>query len=404
MSGGGLGPSYASPSPALRRRDSARESRYRLVSSTGHRAIPATGRGETPGLEETKASLRSSQLLLHEAGGEQGGVGGRTLPRMENIRDTISDDVPELSTKKYPYLSLSTYSLPRNHRLLQHQHKQTRQFASTLRESQESLMSTSREFLAPESRESLLSRYPSSGTGTPSPRLPRRPPPADDAASSFSRLSSRPHSAASSRQASPQRSEHTTRGYHLQSSHSSSQLGPEYHRQQQQPPHHEPSPFVHHTPAQARAFPRGYTTSDQYEGYHSDYDYRKVPSSPAASSRSSRAASPASSRPHSRRVSPSGSVFSSRSSYSRRASPSSHSRRSRRANSPQLGERYRHPDYYETQEYIRKASIRLQGLTSPATPSSGSSRASSSRSSRAASPAPSLDQLLVAAQQQTEAE
>ena len=49
MSGGGLGPSYASPSPALRRRDSARDSRYRLVSSTGHRAIPATGRGETPG-------------------------------------------------------------------------------------------------------------------------------------------------------------------------------------------------------------------------------------------------------------------------------------------------------------------------------------------------------------------
>ena len=45
----------------------------------------------------------------------------------------------------------------------------------------------------------------------------------------------------------------------------------------------------------------------------------------------------------------------------------------------QLGERYRHPDYYETQEYIRKASIRLQGLTSPATPSSGSSRAGSSR-------------------------
>ena len=143
-------------------------------------------------------------------------------------------------------------------------------------------MSTSREFLAPESRESLLSRYPSSGTGTPSPRLPRRPPPADDAASSFSRLSSRPHSAASSRQASPQRSEHTTRGYHLQSSHSSSQLGPAYHQQQQppratpQPPHHEPSPFVHHTPAQARAYSRGYTASDQYEGYHSDYDYRKA--------------------------------------------------------------------------------------------------------------------------------
>ena len=67
-------------------------------------------------MEETKASLRSSQLLLHEAGGEQGAVGGRTLPRMENIRDTISDDVPELSTKKYPYLSNSTYSLPRNHR------------------------------------------------------------------------------------------------------------------------------------------------------------------------------------------------------------------------------------------------------------------------------------------------
>ena len=68
------------------------------------------------GLEETKASLRSSQLLLAEAGGEQAAAGGRTLPRMENIRDTSSDDVPELSTKKYPYLSNSTYSLPRNHR------------------------------------------------------------------------------------------------------------------------------------------------------------------------------------------------------------------------------------------------------------------------------------------------
>ena len=127
LSVGGLG-----PAPALRRRDSGRDSRYRLVSSTGHRAIPATGRGETPGegtinilgcisrlyagLEETKASLRSSQLLLAEAGGEQAAVGGRTLPRMENIRDTSSDDVPELSTKKYPYLSNSTYSLPRNHR------------------------------------------------------------------------------------------------------------------------------------------------------------------------------------------------------------------------------------------------------------------------------------------------
>ena len=68
------------------------------------------------GLEETKVSLRGSQLLLAEAGGEQAAVGGRTLPRMENIRDTSSDDVPELSTKKYPYLSNSTYSLPRNHR------------------------------------------------------------------------------------------------------------------------------------------------------------------------------------------------------------------------------------------------------------------------------------------------
>ena len=44
LSVGGLG-----PAPALRRRDSGRDSRYRLVSSTGHRAIPATGRGETPG-------------------------------------------------------------------------------------------------------------------------------------------------------------------------------------------------------------------------------------------------------------------------------------------------------------------------------------------------------------------
>ena len=83
---------------------------------------------------------------------------------------------------------------------------------------------------------------------------------------------------------------------------------------------------------------------------------------------------------------------------------------SSRANSPVRG----HTDYYETQEYIRKASIRLHDITAPgsgsrpgsSTSSRVSSRAGSARSSRAASPASrasdNLDQILMVAKQQNE--
>lgn len=67
------------------------------------------------GLEETKTSLRNSQIFLDEI--NYGAVeAGKTLPKMENLRETSTDDLPELATNKYPYLSHSTYSLPRNHR------------------------------------------------------------------------------------------------------------------------------------------------------------------------------------------------------------------------------------------------------------------------------------------------
>merc|ERR1719419_313114 len=83
--------------------------------------------------------------------------------------DESPDAVPKLSNARYPYLSNSTYSLPRNHRL----YKSNRQFAASLRESQESLFSPSRESLFPESRESLLKRYStSSHHGSPEQMRP----------------------------------------------------------------------------------------------------------------------------------------------------------------------------------------------------------------------------------------
>ena len=74
--------------------------RYRLVSATGQKPITVT-----PGFEETKASLRKSQVLLDDINYEE-----------VKSHNSSSEDLPELSTKKYPYLSNTTYSLPRNHR------------------------------------------------------------------------------------------------------------------------------------------------------------------------------------------------------------------------------------------------------------------------------------------------
>ena len=62
------------------------------------------------GFEETKASLRNSQIFLDDMSYDS-----KSLPKQDA---SSGDDLPELSNKKYPYLSTSTYSLPRNHRYL----------------------------------------------------------------------------------------------------------------------------------------------------------------------------------------------------------------------------------------------------------------------------------------------
>jgi len=142
-----------SASPSLRRKDG-----YKTVSSTG--TTSSVRSKDTPDLEKTKTSLRNSQLILDEL--DFNSSPSQTLPNIDKTRSLLgdgrADDIPELSTNRYPYLSNSTYSLPRNHRL----YKSNRQFVASLRESQESLLSSSRESLVPESRESLLKRYPSS--------------------------------------------------------------------------------------------------------------------------------------------------------------------------------------------------------------------------------------------------
>ena len=124
--------------------------------------------------------MRSSQEFSDEMSYE-----AKTLPKMDNLREGSIEDISELSSKNYPYLSNSTYSLPRNHRLYKTNTK--RRYAPSFRESQESLLKTnSTELLYPESRQTLLNRYPSSGRSTPRqspsssrpsspPTSPRRP-------------------------------------------------------------------------------------------------------------------------------------------------------------------------------------------------------------------------------------
>ena len=162
------------------------------------------------------------------------------------------EDISDLSTKNYPYLSNSTYSLPRNHRLYKSNTKH--RYTSNFRESQESFLTNATELSYPESRETLLNRYPSSGRNTP-----RQSP-----------ASSRP----SSPKAPPSSQRRSTPSYGLQSSYSTSSFPREY--QQPEPSRRAYQGEVRH-----------------WQGYHSDYDYRRsVPVSPASSLRSSRAASP----------------------------------------------------------------------------------------------------------------
>ena len=163
------------------------------------------------------------------------------------------EDISDLSTKNYPYLSNSTYSLPRNHRLYKSNNK--RRYTSNFRESQESFLTNATELSYPESRETLLNRYPSSGRNTP-----RQSP-----------ASSRP----SSPKAPTSSQRRSTPAYGLQSSYSSSSFPSEYHQ--------PAGPSRRAYQGEAR----------HWQGYHSDYDYRRsVPVSPASSLRSSRAASP----------------------------------------------------------------------------------------------------------------
>ena len=143
-------------SPVLGRRTSAshsmRRDGYRTVAATGTTSSAIMKTRDTPGLEGTKSSLRNSQTLLNKLD-----YNSPTANPLSRSDSSGRDDIAALSTSSYPYLSNSTYSLPRNHRL----YKSNRHFAASLRESQESILSSSRESLVPESRESLLRRYPS---------------------------------------------------------------------------------------------------------------------------------------------------------------------------------------------------------------------------------------------------
>ena len=145
-------------SPVLDRRTSAshsmRRDGYRTVAATGTTSSARMKTRDTPGLEGTKSSLRNSKTLLNKLDYNS----SPTANQLSASDSLVHDDIPSLSTSSYPYLSNSTYSLPRNHRL----YKSNIHFAASLRESQESLLSSSRESLVPETRESLLRRYPSS--------------------------------------------------------------------------------------------------------------------------------------------------------------------------------------------------------------------------------------------------
>lgn len=127
---------------------------YRTVATTGTTSSARMKTRDTPGLEGTKSSLRNSQTLLNKLNYKPPSAN----PHSSSDSSGSPDDSSNLSASSYPYLSNSTYSLPRNHRL----YKSNRHFAASLRESQESLLSSSRESLVPETRESLLRRYPSS--------------------------------------------------------------------------------------------------------------------------------------------------------------------------------------------------------------------------------------------------
>jgi len=144
------------PAPSYSRTPHYRRSGVRTVTATGTTTAARDYRQDRKGFEGTKQSLRNSQSALNEL--DFTAIRAREDKLNISSGECSPEDASKLSTSSYPYLSHSTYSLPRNHRL----YKSNRQFAASLRESQESLQSSSRESLNQESRESLLRRYPSS--------------------------------------------------------------------------------------------------------------------------------------------------------------------------------------------------------------------------------------------------
>ena len=305
---------------------------------------------------------------------EQMSYDTRTLPSMDNLREGSLEDISDLASRNYPYLSNSTYSLPRNHKL--YKTNSTRRYAPSFRESQESLLRNSSDVFYPESRETLLNRYPGSGRNTPGQS---------------------PHTSRPSSPQTPGGQRRATPSYGLQPSYSGSAFPAEYQNYHHQPQPHQPQyqPQHHQQPGLMEGRRRGYQGEERHwAGYHSDYDYRRsVPVSPSSSLRSSRAASPSAPRPAS--------------SYSRRSSPSSRSRRS----SPGLASQdYRRPPVNSRLHEVTSHSSHCTTTTST-TGSARSSRTSSARSSRASSPRPgpgpgpdsqTLERMLVAARQQTQ--
>jgi len=353
-----------SASPSLRRRDG-----YRTVSSTG--LTTSVRSRNTPGLEETKTSLRNSQLSMNEIGFTSSS--SNTLPNIDKTRslfgDGSPDDLPELSTNRYPYLSNSTYSLPRSHRL----HKSNRQFAASLRESQESLLSSSRENLITESRESLLKRYPSSSLRSTPITSPDR---------FYSEKRSSRHgsvtcsSPLSSRGSSPKQNLKCETPFKLQTSFSQNSFPSKIYNSGHSLRMESESEFERHTYR---------PTVDQYDAY----TLHQKPSSP----RSSRKNSPAQNRAQSiylndplmyRKSAPVSPAYSLRS--SRAASPTN-SWRSSKANSPTnsigCGISYSRKSSRAASPTISQQSSRA---TSPTNSMGSSVIYNSRRSSRASSP------------------
>jgi len=327
---------------------------YRTVASTGTTSSPKIRNKEPSGFEATKSSLRNSQVYLNELDFSSTGKGDSSLSSGSLMTgDESPDAVPKLSNARYPYLSNSTYSLPRNHRL----YKSNRQFAASLRESQESLFSPSRESVFPESRESLLKRYStSSHHGSPEQMRPaqNKYDSTDILYKSYSKNSS-PHSTKSYTPDDTTKFGSTAYDLNKKNFTSLDTKFDEQHnlrniKSRSYTPKHVPNdhiyggPVLPSSPAHSLRSSRASSPSDSwYSG--KDYGWK---SDPVYSRHSSRATSPSTSQRSSRATSPAFSVKSERSST--RSLVNSLSRR-------------RRPDFHNS--YSQSSSVISSRATSP---------------------------------------